>query len=131
MSNYLFEGDYKNPRAKVNVKLLLIHFQDENDIHFIFSPHLDLSGYGNSVEEAKRSFEIAMEDFVDYTVKKKTIGKVLTKLGWKIKGKSRVPKKVLAPSIASVIKDNEYVSEVFDKYQVNTFHKEVELPFVA
>ncbi len=131
MSNYLFEGDYKNPRAKVNVKLLLIHFQDENDIHFIFSPHLDLSGYGNSVEEAKRSFEIAMEDFVDYTVKKKTIGKVLTKLGWKIKGKSRVPKKVLAPSIASVIKDNEYVSEVFDKYQVNTFHKEVVLPFVA
>jgi len=117
MSNYLFEGDYKNPRAKVNVKLLLIHFQDENDIHFIFSPHLDLSGSGNSVEEAKRSFEIAMEDFVDYTVKKKTIGKVLTKLGWKIKGKSRVPKKVLAPSIASVIKDNEYVSEVFDKYR--------------
>jgi len=26
------------------------------------------------------------------------------------------PKKVIAPSITSVIKDNEYVSEIFDKY---------------
>jgi hypothetical protein len=27
-----------------------------------------------------------------------------------------------------VIKDNRYVSDIFDKYQVNTYHKEVELP---
>lgn len=131
MSNYLFEGDFKNPQTRVNVKLLLVHFQDENNIHIIFSPHLDLSGYGNDLEEAKQSFEIALEDFVDYTMKKKTIRKVLTKLGWKVKGKSRIPKRILAPSIASVIKDNEYVSEVFDKYKVNTYHQDVQLPIVA
>jgi hypothetical protein len=131
MSNYLFQGDYKNSKTVVTVKLLLVHFQDENSIHFIFSPHLDLSGYGNDLEEAKQSFEIALADFIDYTVKKKTLGKVLAKLGWKIKGESRLPKKLLAPSIASVIKDNKYVAEVFDKYQVNTFHEEVQLPAIA
>ena len=131
MSNYLVQGDYKNNQTVINVRLVLVHFQDENNIHFIFSPHLDLSGYGNNLEEAKQSFEFAFEDFIDYTVKKKTFGKVLTKLGWKVKGESQFPKKVLAPSIASVIKNNKYVSEVFDKYQVNTFHEEVQLPAIA
>jgi hypothetical protein len=80
---------------------------------------------------AKNSFEIALEDFVDYTLKKKTIGKVLSGLGWEIKGTTQKPRKVLAPSITSVIKDNEYVSEIFDRYSTNTFHQEVGLPAFA
>jgi len=128
MAKYLFEGKIKTDSSKVAVRLLLFHFEDENKVHFVYSPHLDLTGYGNSLEEAKKSFEISLEDFIDYTVKKKTIGKVLTDLGWELKGKSRMPKKVIAPSITSVISENEYVSEIFDKYPVNTFHKEVGLP---
>lgn len=128
MSPYIFEGKYKSNKAEVKVRLLLVQFKDENDVHFIYSPHLDLSGYGTDPDEAKKSFEIVFEDFVDYTVKKKTLGKVLTELGWELKGSSKKPKKVLAPSIASVIKENRYVSEIFDKYQVNTYHQEVELP---
>jgi hypothetical protein len=56
------------------------------------------------------------------------LGKVLTSLGWELKGSAKKPKKVLAPSITSVIKENEYVSEIFDKYPVNTYHQEVGLP---
>jgi hypothetical protein len=78
--------------------------------------------------EAKKSFEIVLEDFVDYTLKKKTLGKVLSDLGWDLKGSTKIPKEVLAPSIASVIKENEYISEIFDKYSVNTYHQEVGLP---
>jgi len=128
MSPYIFEGKYKSNKAEVKVRLLLVQFKDENDVHFIYSPHLDLSGYGTDPDEAKKSFEIVFEDFVDYTVKKKTLGKVLIGLGWELRGSAKKPKKVLAPSIASVIKDNRYVSDIFDKYQVNTYHKEVELP---
>ena len=125
MSPYIFEGKYKSNKAEVKVRLLLVQFKDENDVHFIYSPHLDLSGYGTDPDEAKKSFEIVFEDFVDYTVKKKTLGKVLIGLGWELRGSAKKPKKVLAPSIASVIKDNRYVSDIFDKYQVNTYHKEV------
>ena len=128
MPQYIFEGDYKNKLGFVKVKLLLFHFQDENKIHFIYSPHIDLTGYGNNITEAKKSFEIVFEDFIDYTLKKKTLGKVLSDLGWELKGTAKKPKKVIAPSITSVIRDNRYVSEIFDKYPVNTYHQEVGLP---
>ena len=72
--------------------------------------------------------EIVFEDFIDYTLKKKTLNKVLTGLGWELKGSPYKPKKVIAPGITSVIKDNRYVSEIFDKYPVNTYHQEVGLP---
>ena len=117
-----------NTSATIKVQLLLFHFTDENSVHFIYSPHLDLTGYGTDPAEAKRSFEIVLEDFIDYTLKKKTLAKVLTELGWTLKGPAKKPKRILAPSITSVIKDNKYVSEIFDKYPVNTYHQEVGLP---
>lgn len=128
MAPYIFEGKYQDRSASVKVRLLLVHFQDENKVHFIYSPHLDLTGYGDNLAEAKKSFEIVFEDFVDYTLKKKTLAKVLTGLGWELKGTEKHPKKVIAPSITSVINDNKYVSDIFDKYPVNTYHKEVGLP---
>lgn len=131
MSKYLFEGDYSNKSGNVKVKLLLVHFQDEDGVHFIYSPHLDLSGYGNTEVEAKESFKIVFEDFVDYTLKKKTIGKVLKNLGWKLKGTLKRPRNILAPSITSIISNNDYVSEIFDKYPVSTYHEEVHIPAYA
>ena len=128
MAQYIFEGKYQDNSAIVKVKLLLFHFVDEQMVHFIYSPHLDLTGYGNNFDEARKSFEIVFDDFVDYTLKKKTLGKVLSGLGWTLKGSARKPKKVIAPSITSVIKENEYVSEIFDKYPVNTYHQQVGLP---
>lgn len=128
MAPYIFKGGYENKSGSVKVMLLLFHFEDENKVHFIYSPHLDLTGYGNNTEEAKDSFAIVFEDFVDYTLKKKTLSKVLTDLGWKLKGSTNNPKKILAPSITSVIINNEFVSEIFDKYPVNTYHQEVGLP---
>jgi len=128
MAQYLFEGDYKKKAGSVKVLLLLLHFEDENKFHFIYSPHLDLTGYGNTMEEAKDSFSIVFEDFVDYTLKKETLSKVLTSLGWELKGLEPRSKKILAPSIRSIITNNEYVSEIFDKYPVNTYHQEVGLP---
>ena len=131
MAEYIFQGGYKNKAGEVIVNLFLIHFKDESNIHFIYSPHLDLTGYGQNLKEAKKSFKIVFEDFVDYTLKKKTLGKILTDLGWELKGTLKRPKKVLAPSITSVISQNDFVSEIFDKYPVNTFHQEVGIPAFA
>ena len=80
MGQYIFQGNFKNAAGNVRVKLILLHFQDENNIHFIYSPHLDLTGYGNDLGEAKASFNIAFEDFIDYTLKKKTLPKILSDL---------------------------------------------------
>lgn len=131
MAQYIFEGDYRNTDGFVKVRLLLFSFRDENKVNFIYSPHLDLTGYGKNITEAKESFNIVFEDFIDYTFKKKTLSKVMTRLGWQVKGSSSKPKKMLAPSITSIIRENEYVSEIFDKYPVRTFHQEVGLPAIA
>ena len=131
MAEYIFHGELQTSTNLVKVKLLLFHFEDENKINFIYSPHLDLSGYGISLEEAQQSFQLALEDFIDYTLKKKTFRKVLLQLGWSIKGLSKKPKRILAPSITTIISENKYISEIFDKYPVNTFHKEVGLPVFA
>lgn len=131
MAKYIFHGEIETTANTIKVKLLLFHFEDENKISFIYSPHLDLTGYGTNLEEAQQSFQIALEDFVDYTLKKKTLGKVLHQLGWTIKGLSKKPKRLIAPSITTIISENKYVSEIFDKYPVNTFHREVGLPVFA
>lgn len=131
MAKYIFEGGYKNRSGYIKVRLFIVHFVDENNIHFIYSPHLDLTGYGINIDEAKKSFKIVLKDFVDYTLKKKTFGKVLIDLGWVLKGSENRPDKVFTPSITSVIKENDYVSEIFDKYPVDTYHQEVGIPVFA
>ena len=47
----------------------------------MYSSHLDLSGYGHGLNQAKESFKIAFDDFIDYTLKHKTLEKVLQDLG--------------------------------------------------
>lgn len=132
MSKFQFKGNFKNDQGGVKVNLILVSFQDENGIQFIYSPHLDLTGYGNTEQEAKDSFNIAFEDFVDYTIKKRTLPSILEKLGWTLKGGTKKkPKKINAPSLGDVIKDNDYVSEIFDTYPTSTRHAELEMPAFA
>ena len=42
----------------INVSLDVFSYK-EGDVRIMYSPALDLSGYGKNVEEAKRSFEIS------------------------------------------------------------------------
>ena len=53
-------------RKKINnCCLLLVNFKDENDVYFVHSLDLDLTGYGKNLEDAKKSFSIVFEDFPD------------------------------------------------------------------
>jgi len=131
MENFKIEGDFQGNAAKINFTLVIMQFVDENNIHFLYSPHLDLTGYGTTAEEAGESFNEALGEFLDYTTKKRTLGKVLVGLGWQLKGKVKNPKKLNAPSMSEVMKRNNYVSEVFDKYPVHTYRQNVGMPTAA
>ena len=116
----------------VKVRILLFHFTDEQGVHFIYSPHLDLTGYGYTLKDAKKSFEVVIADFLDYTLKKATLGSLLKKLGWeKQKGSVKKPLRSLAPSITTVIANNKHIAEIFDKYPLHTYYQEVELPLAV
>ena len=65
--------------GKYHVGLSLVEFEEDN-VTIIYSPALDLSGYGYSQPEAKQSFWEALPEFLRYTNNKKTLDKVLKDL---------------------------------------------------
>jgi predicted RNase H-like HicB family nuclease len=57
----------------------------ENDTYVTYCPALELSSYGDSIEDAKESFEDALRIFVEETQKKGTFEKMLLHLGWALR----------------------------------------------
>jgi len=70
-----------------------------------FCPALDLSGYGYTIEESKKSFEKNLEIFFEETIEKGTIYNVLLNLGWSLKKKPKYD--FIPPDISSSL-INEY-----------------------
>lgn len=87
----------------VNVELNILSFE-EDGIKYVYSPALDLTGYGNSEDEAMKSFKVMLEEFIHYTENKKTIYKELERLGWTVNVKKR---RVQPPADEQLLEDNE------------------------
>ena len=83
MDNLRFKGRYQGGQHKINVSLFVISFK-ENDVCFVYSPALDITGYGNTADEAKDSFNITLQEFLRYTSNKNTLVNELKRLGWKV-----------------------------------------------
>lgn len=116
-------------KNKIKLELLLISFKDENNIYFVYSPHLDLTGYGHTQDEAKKSFKIALDDFMEYTIEMDTLPKVLSKLGWKFE--SNTKKRFVLPSITEVFTKNKEVVRILDNYTGKFEQKKVDFPTFA
>ena len=86
-----------------NISLSILVWEDDG-IHYIYSPALDLTGYGTSSVEAQESFEIMLDEFVRYTENKKTIYQELERLGWTVNKKK---KRVHPPEKEQMLQDNE------------------------
>lgn len=123
MAKALFEGSFEGGRYKFNVGLS-IYMWNENGLSFVYSPALDISGYGNSEDEAKRSFEYTLAEFLKYTNNKKTFFDELEHLGWSVNRRKR---KILAPDFEEMLEENESLKEVLNKGGVRRENKNVEL----
>ncbi|MEX0721642.1 MAG: hypothetical protein WD059_13300 [Balneolaceae bacterium] len=73
--------------SNAEVSLDLIEFIEDN-VHLVYSPALDLTGYGDNKKEARTSFEVTLKEFLRYTIKNNTLDKELKRLGWKKQKKS-------------------------------------------
>lgn len=126
-SNKRANVNFKNSMAQVSANVALYYFVEEG-IHFVYSPHLDITGYGNSEKEASESFNVCLAEFFDYTTKKHTIFDELVALGWKIKkGSLKKPKKVEAPKWADLIKMNSDLEKILSSKH-KTQQREVSIP---
>lgn len=97
----------------------------EDGIFFQYAPELDLTGYGNSLNEAQSSFQICLNEFVAYTLNKGTIFDELERLGWTINKKK---KRVHAPEKSHLLEDNETYRDLLQNPEVSKSSMEVALP---
>lgn len=116
-------SQYRDGHNWINVKLSLIEFEEEG-LHFIYSPALDLTGYGKTEEKARESYNLAMEEFLKYTSNKETVFQELERLGWTISNK----KKVKAPSLSSLLQSRSYLEEIFTEKNFRKTDETVAIP---
>jgi hypothetical protein len=108
MNNAQVNAKYRDGKNTIEVNLTTVIWEEDN-VHFIYAPALDLTGYGQSLVEARKSFGIVLSGFLRYTHNKGTIFKELEKHGWLINKKK---KRVSAPAYEEMLEDNEHFSEL-------------------
>ncbi|WP_282043357.1 hypothetical protein [Winogradskyella flava] len=87
-----------------------IFLWEEESVFYVYSPALDLTGYGLTKEEARESFETVLEEFVKYTHNKKTIFKELENLGWAV---NKRRKRVVSPDFEDLLSENEHFRHLY------------------
>ena len=66
----------------IMAELSLFMFK-EGDVFHAYCPELDLVGYDYTEEDAKKSFEYVLKDYLDYTIQNGTLEQDLINHGWK------------------------------------------------
>jgi hypothetical protein len=119
------KGKFAHKQTAVTVDIELVQFEEDGVI-FVFSPALDLTGYGKDEEEAQKSFTIMLREFLEYAVIKHTLLKELKRLGWHIKGKEF--KVITAPSLPSLMPKNAELARLFTSKTVKTIPRQITIP---
>lgn len=123
MAKTQFKGTFNQGQYLITIGLSLYIWEEEG-ITFVYSPALDITGYGVSEEEAKESFKITMGEFVSYTHNKKTIFDELESLGWTV---NRKKKRVNAPDLEELRTDNGAFRNLLKKSNIRSENQNVEL----
>lgn len=123
MGKHHIQARFDEQRHLVEVSLDLISWE-ENKIHFQYSPALDITGYGNTHQEAKESFQIQLKEFVNYTLNKGTVYDELERLGWTV---NKRKKKIVAPEDAELLADNETYRHLIKMEGINKSSTNLEL----
>ena len=98
-------NDGRNLRVTLDVYLFM-----EDEIYIAYAPYLDLSGYGQSEEEALKSFSTVMDEYISYGLSQRTLIKDLKAHGWKVK--SFRQRKMSAPSFDMLIQSNDMFRDI-------------------
>lgn len=122
-----FNGQIGFPGCIFQVGLSLIEL-NEYDVTIIYSPALNISGYGYNPDEAKNSFNIALHEFFQYTNNKKTFDKILKELGWTFKG-GKKKSKIEAPLNSDLIDKNPLYNEIINSKNYKVYKEDVEFVF--
>lgn len=117
-------GEYQSKKGElVKVSLDLISFMDEG-VFIIYAPALDIYGYGYDENEARESFKVSLNEFLDYTLSKNTLHKELKKLGWEVKSK----KKFKSPAFDQLLSKNKELKEIVNNRSISKYQEDIAIP---
>ena len=103
-------GQIQNKRGGIEVQVE-VGILKEGKQYVAYCPALELSGYGDSIKDAKKSFETVMAIFLEDTSKKGTLEKILVSLGWTLKRSDYKPPKKVSYETLVALKSLEYISQ--------------------
>jgi len=98
-------ASYRTVKHKIDANVSVYEFE-ENGLHVIYSPSLDLYGYGKTVKQAEKSLDVSLNDFINYTSVKNTIFNELKKLGWSMR-KSKTRPSIKPPSMEHLMEESD------------------------
>lgn len=115
-------------KRMIDVNLSIIIFK-EDDTHLVYCPALNLTGYGDSEDQAMKSFEVVLSEYFNYTINKQTLEADLQKMGWNIRKSLRKP--ATPPDMTYLLKHNEVFRNVFNNYAYRKEDTQVAIPAFA
>lgn len=81
----------------------------ENRVQMMYSPALDLCGYGYTADEAKKSFETTVTEYLRYALENNTLHEDLNAHGWV---KTTKEKEFMSPDIIKLMRSNKQLQSV-------------------
>lgn len=105
----------------IQVEVPVIFFE-EDGVYFAHVPPLDISGYGYTETEAKKSLDVMLEEFFVYTTANKTLEGELKRLGWQ---------KSNYPNLSDLISHNEQLKNIVNTKSIKTDRMSVNMPAFA
>ncbi len=99
----VIKSNNKGIQVDVSVYLYLDKDYPEGDMYAAYCPELDLVGYDITPEGARKSFEVVMKDYIDYSIENGTLEKDLLAHGWKKKKNGTISE----PSYLTMFRNTE------------------------
>ena len=108
----------------VTVKIDVIEYK-EDGIFYIYSPALDLVGYGNTLSEARLSWDVVLDEYLDFTSRKNSLIENLLTRGWKIKARQAPT----PPTFSWLVQKDGNLTEMINKHDYKKKSRPIHLPF--
>ena len=80
----------------------------------MYSPALDLTGYGKTLKEAKESLKISLGEYFRYAISNNTLEEDLKMHGWK--RRSSEQKVIVSPSFVAIMRRNENLRNIVNEF---------------
>lgn len=101
----------KKNNGEYDVNVPVVQFK-EDDVIVIYCPALDLSGYGATEDEAKKSFKTVLLEYIRYASNKGTLNADLIAHGWRKLKSKRVS--MTPPAMTELLISNENFNRIFN-----------------